>query len=96
MKAHRWVGFSACVCAAFLAVSHAHAQSPSVLYTFDNTGNATPNVENWVKNFGVNSAILDNLIPGELRITETGGAGAELAISDGANRIRESATAASG
>jgi hypothetical protein len=76
--------------------SHAVAQSPSVLYTWDNTGNASPNIENWVKNFGTNTAILDNAIPGTLRLIETGGAGADIAFSDGANRIRESLLNGSG
>jgi hypothetical protein len=55
-----------------------------------------PNVENWVKNFGTNNAIIDNAVPGTLRLIETGGVGADIAFSDGANRVRESATAASG
>ena len=71
-------------------------QSPSVLYTWDNSGNAVPNVEAWVKNFGANTATLDNTVPGTLRITESGGSGQDVAISDGANRVRESSTAASG
>lgn len=83
-------------CISVLFLSSAHAQSPSALYTWDNTGNAMPNVENWVKNFGTNTAILDNTVPGALRIIETGGVGADIAISDGANRVRESATNASG
>jgi hypothetical protein len=66
------------------------------LYTWDNTGNASPNVENWVKNFGTNTAILDNAVPGTLRLIETGGVGADIAFSDGANRIRESLTSGSG
>jgi hypothetical protein len=66
------------------------------LYTWDNTGNPQPNIENWVKNFGTNTVTLDNLTPGELRIIETGTAGEDIAISDGANRVRESATAGSG
>ena len=31
-----------------IAASSANAQLPSALYTWDNTGNAAPNVENWV------------------------------------------------
>lgn len=76
--------------------SHAMAQSASVLYTWDNTGNAAPNVENWVKNFGTNSVTLDNTIPGTLRIVETGPAGEDVSISDGANRVRESSIASGG
>ena len=86
------IAASACL----MGASSAHAQLPSVLYTWDNSGNAAPNVENWVKNFGANTVTLDNSIFGELRITETGGAGADVSISDGANRVRESSTAASG
>jgi hypothetical protein len=74
----------------------AAAQSPSALYTWDNSGNAAPNVENWVKNFGANSVTLDNNVLGTLRITETGTAGSDVALSDGANRVRESSTSASG
>ncbi len=70
----------------------AHAQAPSTLYTWAGTGN----VQQWVKNFGGNTVVLDNSIAGELTVTETGGAGGDVAISDGANRVRESSTAASG
>jgi hypothetical protein len=82
--------------ATLTSIAPAHAQLPSVLYTWDNTGNAAPSVENWAKNFGANTVTLDNSIFGELRIIESGGAGADVAISDGANRVRESSTAASG
>ncbi|MBA3484648.1 MAG: hypothetical protein H0T51_22820, partial [Pirellulales bacterium] len=82
--------------ACLFSASSAQAQLPSVLYTWDNTGNAAPNVESWAKNFGANTVILDNSIFGELRIIETGGAGADVAITDGANRVRESSTAAGG
>jgi hypothetical protein len=78
------------------AAATAHAQTASALYTWDNTGNAAPNVENWVFNFGSNSVTLSNGILGELTIVETGGAGASVAISDGANRVRESALNAIG
>ncbi len=97
MKLQRLITyFLAMACVFGLSSSMAIAQSPSVLYTWDNSGNPGPNVESWSKNFGPNSVVLDNLIPGELRITETGGAGAEVAISDGANRVREAPTAAAG
>jgi hypothetical protein len=79
-----------------LYASIACAQSPSVLYTWDDTGNGSPHVENWVKNFGTNTVTLDNSIIGELRIIETDGLGSDVAISDGANRVRESSTVASG
>jgi hypothetical protein len=95
MKSRTWFVASsalACLCIASLA----QAQSPSVLYTWDGTGNPVPNIESWIKGFGPNSVTLDNDIPGTLRITETGGAGASVAISDGFNRVRESSTAASG
>jgi hypothetical protein len=96
MKSRRWLIASILAMACLCVATQVLAQSPSALYTWDNSGNASPNVENWVKNFGTNSAILDNAIFGELRIIETGGAGANIAISDGANRVRESSTAASG
>jgi hypothetical protein len=95
MTSHRLLLASFAALASCVA-PHALAQSPSAIYTWDNTGNAMPNVENWVKNFGTNSVILDNAVPGALRIIETGGVGADVALSDGANRVRESATAASG
>lgn len=85
---------AAVICLA--AASSAQAQLPSVLYTWDNSGNAAPSVENWAKNFGANTVTLDNSILGELRIVESGGAGADVAISDGANRVRESSTSSSG
>ena len=72
--------------------SGSSAQSPSAIYTWD----GPPSVENWVVNFGSNAATLDNAIPGELTITETGSVGQDLAISDGANRVRESAQAGTG
>jgi hypothetical protein len=71
------------------------AQSPGAIYTWSGTGN----LQDWVKNFGANSVVLDNAIDGELRITETGvgaAAGAAIAISDGPNRVRESSVAAGG
>ena len=77
--------------------SQTFAQAPSALYTWDASGNPSPNVENWVKNFGTNTVTLDNTTtPGALTIIETGTAGEDIAMSDGANRVRESATSASG
>jgi hypothetical protein len=85
------------VVAATLSISSAaRAQSPSALYTWDNTGNPSPNVENWVKNFGTNTATISNSIFGELTLTETGIPGSTIAFSDGGNRVRESATGSSG
>jgi hypothetical protein len=77
-------------------LTHAYAQAPSALYTWDNTGNAAPNIETWAKNFGANTVTLSNTTLGELTIVESGGAGADVAISDGSNRVRESSTAAGG
>jgi hypothetical protein len=96
MKSRRLMIFSFAALACTVAASQAFAQSPSAIYTWDNTGNAVPNVENWVKNFGTNTAIIDNAVAGTLRLIETGGVGADIAFSDGANRVRESATSASG
>jgi hypothetical protein len=69
-----------------------HAQKPSALYTWAGTGN----VQSWVKNFGGNTVTLSNVIDGELTITETGGSGADVAISDGPNRVRESSVSGNG
>jgi hypothetical protein len=77
----------ACVC------SRATAQSPSVLYTWDQSfGEAVgPNVEGWAFGFGGNSVTLDNTTDGTLGITETGATpGLDWAISDSFNRIKES------
>lgn len=97
MKSRQWlIAFFALLCVSGLFISHAGAQSPSALYTWDNSGNPQPNIESWVKNFGTNNATFDNLTPGELKIIETGTPGEDIAVSDGANRVRESATAAGG
>jgi len=75
------------------------AQSPSALYTWDDTGNAAPNVEQWYRNFGAasTSATLDNLTFGELRIIETSTAlGGSQAFTDNGNRVRESFSATGG
>jgi hypothetical protein len=79
--------------------SAAFAQAPSAIYTWDATGNPEPNIENWVRNFGAasSSLTLANTIPGELTITETSAvAGASQAVTDGANRVRESSLNGSG
>lgn len=82
----------ALVCLWGLSPFPTHAQSPSAIYTWSGTGG----VQDWAKNFGANTVTLDNLIAGELRVTETGGAGADVAISDGANRVRESSVSSGG
>lgn len=79
--------------------SNAYAQLPSVLYTWDGTGNAEPNIESWVRNFGAanTAATLDNTISGSLRIVESSAtAGGSQAFTDGGNRVRESSTGSSG
>ncbi|NOS69695.1 MAG: PEP-CTERM sorting domain-containing protein [Verrucomicrobia bacterium] len=94
-----FVASLALVCVCGLSPFHAGAQSPSALYTWDNTGNAAPNIETWVRNFGAGStsATLDNSILGQLTIIETSIApGGSQAFTDGANRVRESSTAAGG
>jgi PEP-CTERM motif len=68
------------------AGSRALAQSPSTLYTWPGTGNS----QQWFKNFGTNTVTIDNTTAGELTITETGTAGAGVAITDDFNRVRES------
>ncbi len=80
------------VCLLGLVALNSFAQAPSVLYTWPGTAN----VQQWGKNFGANTVTVANTIAGELTITETGGAGDGVAISDGANRVRESSTGASG
>jgi hypothetical protein len=83
------------ICAAAFFSAPAKGQSPGPIYTWEGTGD----VQGWVKNFGANSVVLDNVVDGELRITETGigaAAGATVAISDGPNRVRESSVFAAG
>jgi hypothetical protein len=82
-----------------ISASLAQAQLPSVLYTWDATGNPAPNIEAWTRNFGAASttATLDNNILGSLSIVETSAVlGGSQAFTDGANRVRESSTAAGG
>jgi hypothetical protein len=76
----------------FSLTTHADAQSPSVLYTWNGTGNA----QQWFKNFGTNTVTLSNTNAGELTITETGSAGTGVAVTDDFNRVRESPSGASG
>ena len=78
--------------ALLIASSTASAQAPSVLYTWDNSGNPAPNIESWIKGFGAaNTGLsLDNNTFGELTLTENGtAAGGSQAFSDGFNRVRE-------
>jgi PEP-CTERM motif len=100
MKSRHWpVTLLTLVCLFSIGVPGANAQSPSVLYTWDNTGNAVPNIEQWIRSFGAanTAATLNNAIAGTLTITENGAAlGGSQAFSDDFNRIRESSTAASG
>lgn len=96
MKHRRWL-LAALVLAGITPV--ASAQSPGELYTWDNSGNAGPNVETWFRNFGAGntSANIDNNTPGVLTVTETSAAtGGSQAFTDGFNRVRESSTASSG
>ena len=96
MKSHRMLVAFLAAAYVLCILTSARAQSPSAIYTWDNSGNAAPSIESWVKNFGTNTVTLDNSVLGELRIIETGTPGEDVALSDGSNRVRESATAASG
>jgi hypothetical protein len=86
------LGISSLACAFGVAMNSAHAQSPSVLYTWNGTGN----VQNWFQAFGTNTVTLANTIPGELTVTETGTAGTTVAFSDDFNRVRETPVGPSG
>lgn len=70
----------------------ARAQSPGPLYSWPGTGN----IQQWFKNFGPNTITLDNLVAGELRVIETGTAGASVAISDDFNRVKETSASSGG
>ena len=85
-------GMAAFAIVAISFASAAHAQLPSVLYTWDGTGN----VRGWGKNFGTNAVTLSNTIPGTLTITETGTAGEDWALRDDFNLVMESSTATGG
>ena len=88
MRSHR-----AFLTVVFLAVaSTTLAQSPSVLYTWNGTGN----VQQWFRAFGTNTLTISNTTAGELTLAETGTAGSNVAFSDDFNRVRESHPAASG
>lgn len=101
MKSRRLLCVLLCALVCLGAAANALAQSASVLYTFDNSGNAVPNIEAWIRGFGAagTSATLDNNIAGTLTITETSAnpnEGLDQAFSDGFNRVRESSIPASG
>jgi hypothetical protein len=99
MKSSRWYIFLGVLCVLNFSLASLRAQSPSVLYTWDNTGNASPNIEQWFRSFGAanTSATLTNSVLGTLSIAETGTAlGGSQAFSDDFNRVRESSTGASG
>lgn len=94
MMSQRWF-YAAIAAASVLAGGVAHAQSPSVLYTFDGAAST----EDWIRGFGAanTTATLDNATAGQLTITETSAtAGGSQAFSDGFNRVRESSTASGG
>ena len=98
MVARRVLYTSVVVLVLTVCSASSFAQAPSALYTWDASGNATPNVENWSLNFGGTgaAATLTN-VGTDLVITETSSTpGASVAITDGANRVRESALNASG
>src|SRR4051794_1385456 len=93
MKSLRWlISFFAVACLFSSPIKDAGAQSPSVLYTWNGTGNS----QQWFKNFGTNTVTLSNSNPGELTIAETGSAGTGVAVNDAFNRVRESPTGPSG
>lgn len=86
------VGSAFLIAASIYVSSSARAQSPSVLYTWDQSfGEAAgPNLEGWAFGFGGNTVALDNTTNGTLGITENGTPGLDWAISDSFNRIKES------
>jgi len=93
MMSRQWV-----VCLSFVALFGAvycapvTAQIPDVIYTWDHAfGEAAgPDSEVWSLDFGNNTLTLDNTVDGTLTVTETGTAGADWAIRDSFNRIKES------
>lgn len=90
-RATRWFATASCLVWSLVAAV-AVGQSPSVLYSWDGAND----IDDWKKNFGTNDVLLDNNVPGQLRIIEIGTPGADVAISDGANRRLESSTASGG
>jgi hypothetical protein len=77
---------------ALVTCSQSFAQSPSVLYTWNGTGD----VRQWFRSFGTNTITLDNNTAGELTVTETGTPGSTVAYSDDFNRIRETPVGSGG
>jgi hypothetical protein len=99
MKSRRFYVAVACALICAAVASPAVAQSPSVLYTWDNAGQASPNIESWIRGFGAanTTATLDNNTFGTLTITETSTAlGGSQAFSDDFNKVRESSGASGG
>ncbi|MBC8063620.1 MAG: PEP-CTERM sorting domain-containing protein [Chlorobia bacterium] len=95
MKYRSFITVLSSACIAGVLAPGAFAQSPSSLYSWD----GAVDIDAWVKNFGAGgtSATLDNNTAGKLTIIETSGtAGGSQAFSDGANRVRELPSAASG
>ena len=93
MMSRRWlVGSAFLLAVGVYACSPARAQSPSVLYTWDQSfGEAVgPNTEGWSFGFGGNTVALDNTVNGTMGVTENGTPGLDWAISDSFNRIKES------
>ena len=96
MKSHRMLVAFLAAAGALCTARTPVLNRPALYIRGTTTGNAAPSIENWVKDFGTNTVTLDNSVLGELRIVETGTPGEDVAISDGVNRVRESATGASG
>jgi hypothetical protein len=80
-----WGAFVAGGLFACFAAGQARAQSPRVLYTWKGTGDA----QKWDRGFGDNLFTFENVIEGELTVTETGPEGAAGSIHDDFNLIVE-------
>ena len=90
MMLRHWVCLSLAALVGLWCFSPAMAQTPGVLYTWDQSfGEAVgPNIEGWAQDFGANAVTMDNAVDGALTITETDQT--DWAIRDSWNRIRES------
>lgn len=92
MMSRQWI-MLVCMTAlvGLLCVSPAVAQTPDVLYTWDQSYGESvgPDIEGWSQHFGGNAITLSNAIDGELTVTETDQT--DWAITDPYDRIRESA-----